>query len=277
LLKLDRLGKVIAALSEPRPLAILGVCEVENSQVLEDLVASPEILKYQYRVIHVESPDERGIDNALLYDPKQFTPVSISNIPVDVSGANGDYTRDILYVKGIAPRAKNDTLHIFVNHWPSRSEGREISEPKRILAATTLKNATDSLIRITKIPLIVLIGDFNDEPADKSLSDVLGATAPEDKKDPGKLYNLGFLPYQEGLGTLYWKNWDLFDQVIVSGYFFGKKKGLICLADSESIFNPEWLMYKDNDGNLRPNRTAAKDYYGGYSDHLPVYIDLEIR
>lgn len=277
LLKLDRLSQVIGALSDPKPLAVIGLCEVENLRVLEDLVASPAILKYQYQVIHVESPDERGIDNALLYDPNSFEPVSVINIPVDLAAANGDLTRDILYVKGIPIKSKGDTLHIFVNHWPSRSEGKETSEPKRMLAATTLKHATDSLMRHTQDPLIMILGDFNDEPSDRSLSEALGALIPVDQKEPGKLYNLAYKPYQEGLGTIYWKDWDLFDQVILNGILLEKRKGLYCPTDRQSIFNPEWLMFKDKEGNSRPNRTAAKDYYGGYSDHLPVYTDLEIR
>ena len=277
LLKLDHLSQVIAALSDPNPPAIIGLCEVENRKVLEELVASPEILPYQYQVIHLESPDERGIDNAMLYDPKQFRPIVIKAIQVDLSTTNGDFTRDILYVKGLAVKSRGDTLHLFINHWPSRSEGREISEPKRMLAATSLKNATDSLIKNPEKPLIVILGDFNDEPSDKSLSEVLGALAPADQKEPGKLYNLAYKPYLEGQGTLYWKDWDLFDQFIVSGTFYERKKGLTCRDDRQGIFNPDWLMYKDNEGKMRPNRTAAKDYYGGYSDHLPVYIDLEIK
>jgi endonuclease/exonuclease/phosphatase family metal-dependent hydrolase len=274
--KLDRLSQVISAMAGDKPAAVIGVCEVENKDVLNDLVASPAILKYQYQVIHRESPDERGIDNALLYDPEQFRPASVRAIPVDITSFGEDHTRDILYVKGVTSKNKTDTLHIFVNHWPSRSEGKEVSEPKRLVAAHVLKEATDSLIALNNHPLIIIMGDFNDEPSDKSLTEGLGAFPPSTSIEPAKLYNLGYPPFQQGKGTLYYKDWDLFDQVIVNGAFLMNTKGITVPFAEEGIFSPDWLLYKNNDGTLRPNRTAAKEYYGGYSDHLPVYLDMMI-
>jgi predicted extracellular nuclease len=273
--KLDRLSEVIAAMSDPGPVAVMGLCEVENQEVVMELVQSPRITKNNYRVIHRESPDERGIDNAMIYDPAQFTPVSVHALPVDLSSANGDLTRDILYVKGVPARNKKDTLHIFVNHWPSRSEGREISEPKRMIAAQTLKKATDSLIRLNTMPLIVIIGDFNDEPADKSLREILNAEPANDDIASGKLYNLMFPAYERGEGTLFWKDWDVFDQVIINGAIRENLKGFHYTGREAMIFNREFLLFTGSDGTKRPNRTAAKEYYGGYSDHLPVYFDLE--
>ena len=274
--KIDHLSEVIAGLASEKPAAIIGLCEVENIIVLEELVTSPALLKYNYQVVHFESPDERGIDNALLYDAAQFKFISARNIPVDLSSFD-DHTRDILYVKGVPVKSKNDTLHIFVNHWPSRSEGKEASEPKRIMAAQTLKKTTDSLITSVPDPRIIIMGDFNDEPADKSISETLGAIQPSDQLQPGKLYNLGYSAYLQGKGTLYYKDWDLFDQVIVNGAFLLDNRGLAIYSKEEGIFSPDYLLYKSNDGTMRPNRTAAKDYYGGYSDHLPVYLDMIIR
>jgi hypothetical protein len=121
------------------------------------------------------------------------------------------------------------------------------------------------------------MGDFNDEPADKSLHEILGALEPVAELVPDKLYNLGYAAYRQGKGTLYYKDWDVFDQVIVNGGFLNSGRGLVIVSDEEGIFSPEYLLYKGNDGTLRPNRTAAKDYYGGYSDHLPVYLDMIIR
>lgn len=274
--KLDRMSEVISGMSTSKPVAVLGLCEVENLYVLKDLVTSPLLLKYNYQIVHFESPDERGIDNALIFDPAQFRLISARAIPVDL-GAYGDKTRDILYVKGIAGKTKGDTLHIFVNHWPSRSEGREVSEPKRVIAAQTLDIATDSLIKAVSNPKIIILGDFNDEPADKSLQEILGALEPVAEPVPDKLYNLGYAAYRQGKGTLYYKDWDVFDQVIVNGGFLSSGRGLVIVSDEEGIFSPEYLFYKGNDGTLRPNRTAAKEYYGGYSDHLPVYLDMIIR
>jgi len=275
--KLDHLNQVISAMAGDKPAAVIGLCEVENKDVLNDLVTSPAILKYQYQIIHRESPDERGIDNGLLYDPEQFRPVSVRAIPVDITSFGEDHTRDILYVKGVISKSKTDTLHIFVNHWPSRSEGKEVSEPKRMVAARALKNATDSLIALNNHPLILIMGDLNDEPADKSLAEGLGALPPSGSLEPANLYNLGYQPFQQGKGTLYYKDWDLFDQVIISGNFWNKSKGFVYSGTKGNIFSADYLLFTNKEGISRPNRTAAKDYYGGYSDHLPVYIDLLIQ
>jgi len=272
--KLEHLSKVIKALSEPQPVSVMGLCEIENLAVLDELVSYPSLLPFQYQVIHRDSPDERGIDNALLYDGSRFEPIEVRFIPVILDQNQSDRTRDILYVKGINLNPKPDTLHIFVNHWPSRSGGQSESEPKRIIAAETVKKVTDSLFNINKNALIVIMGDLNDEPSDKSLS-ALGALQPVESPEMGKLYNLMYPLYKQGKGTLYYKDWDLFDQVIISGYFWNKQKGLTYSAMEGKIFDAEWLLFKSNDGTLRPNRTASKDYYGGYSDHLPVYIDLK--
>ena len=275
--KLDHMAQVIAALSEQQPVAVFGLCEVENKGVLEDLVKSPEILPYQYKIIHHDSPDERGIDNAMLYDGKQFQPVSVRNIFIDLKVQPEDLTRDILYVKGTSAKAKGDTLHIFVNHWPSRSEGQEVSEPKRVRTAEVLKSVTDSILAQNPQALIVIMGDLNDEPANKSVAQTLKALPPVDKAAPGSLYNLMEPLYIRGLGTLYYKDWDLFDQVIISGNFWNKKKGFYYSEKEGQIFTADYLLFTNKEGISRPNRTAAKDYYGGYSDHLPVYIDLKVK
>jgi len=274
--KLSRIAEVIKALSDPGPIAILGLCEVENEGVLQDLVESPVLIPYRYKYIHRNSPDERGIDNVMVYDPQQFTPVKVLSIGVTLSDDPNDKTRDILYVKGYHPKALNDTLHVFVNHWPSRSGGQEASEPKRMEAAKTLRAVTDSLQAAKPNALIVIIGDLNDEPADKSLSEGLKALPVNGNPENNSLYNLMYPPYRNGKGTLYYKDWDVFDQVILSGNFWDKKKGLAFEGDEAVIFDADWLMFKNNEGITRPNRTASKDYYGGYSDHLPVFVDLYI-
>jgi predicted extracellular nuclease len=275
--KLSHLADVIHYLSQPQPVAVMGLCEIENKMVLDDLVNSPRIIPYRFQVIHQDSPDERGIDNAMIYDPDQFQPLDVRSIPVTFPFQPEDLTRNILYVKGLSKKIKNDTLHIFVNHWPSRSEGKEVSEPKRIRAAEMLKAFTDSLFSRNPAALIVIMGDFNDEPSDKSLSEGLKALSPAGITVNNELYNLMYPLYRQGKGTLYYKDWDLFDQMIISGSFWNKEKGIIYYGQEGSIFNPEWLMFKTDDGTLRPNRTAAKEYYGGYSDHLPVFIDFILR
>lgn len=275
--KLDHLARVIEALSEPGAIAVMGLCEVENKKVLDDLVNTPSIIPFRYRVIHRESPDERGIDNAMLYDARQFQPVNVQSLAVTFPDQPQDRTRDILYVKGTSLITKGDTLHIFVNHWPSRTGGQEISEPKRIRAAEILKNFTDSLFAGNPAALIVIIGDMNDEPSDKSLTTGLKAIPASDKPANKALYNLMYPAYKQGKGTLYYKDWDVFDQVILSGNFWKKEKGLAFSGSEGIIFDADWLLFTNDAGISRPNRTAAKDYYGGYSDHLPVYIDLMVK
>jgi predicted extracellular nuclease len=275
--KLDKLAEVIQALSGPGAVAVMGLCEVENNMVLDDLVKSPRILPYCYEIIHRNSPDERGIDNAMLYDEEQFQPVQVTSIKVDFPFQPNDRTRDILYVKGISKKVKTDTLHIFVNHWPSRQGGREVSEPKRIRAAEILKSVTDSLSGRNPFALIVIVGDFNDEPSDKSLAEGLKALIPVEKPENDGLYNLMYPLYKQGKGTLYYQDWDMFDQVVISGSFWTKDKGISFAAMEGKIFEPDWLLFTNDKGVKRPNRTAAKEYYGGYSDHLPVYIDLMLK
>jgi hypothetical protein len=275
--KLNHIARVIGDLSKPQAVAVFGMAEVENRQVLEDLVKTPSILADRFQIIQHDSPDERGIDNAMLYDPSQFQPVTIRNIFVDLKVQPEDLTRDILYVKGISKKVKEDTLHIFVNHWPSRSEGQEASEPKRIRAAEVLKAVTDSIFAKNPQALIVIMGDLNDEPADKSVTEGLQALVPVEKPTGNKLYNLMEPLYKEGKGTLYYKDWDLFDQFIISGNFWNKSKGFTYSSTTGKIFSADYLLFTTKDGIARPDRTAGKDYYGGYSDHLPVYVDLLIR
>ncbi|HNQ83032.1 MAG TPA: hypothetical protein PKM34_05265, partial [Bacteroidales bacterium] len=213
-------------------------------------------------------------DNAMLYDEGQFQPLAVQHLAVDLLD---DKTRNILYVKGISKKTKGDTLHIFVNHWPSRSEGQETSEWKRCKAADVLKNVTDSIFSPNNQALIVIMGDMNDEPLNASVSVVLKAYSLTSEIDETGLYNLMSHLFMEGKGTLYYKDWDLFDQIIISGGFWLKQKGLRYSGSSGNIFSPDYLLFTNKEGVSRPNRTAAKDYYGGYSDHLPVYIDLLIK
>jgi predicted extracellular nuclease len=274
--KLNHLAEVIKGLSDQGPVAIMGLAEVENSAVLDDLVNSPAIIPYHLQVIHRESPDERGIDNALIYDGMRFEPIKVTSIPVKLDPEDNDKTRDILYVKGINPGAKSDTLHIFVNHWPSRSGGQAESEPKRVITAETLKRVTDSVINNNPKALVVIMGDLNDEPSDKSLA-ALKAGAPVDSPEPATLYNLMYPLFKQGKGTLYYNDWDMFDQVIVNGYLLSKQKGLVLSQKEGNIYSPQWLLFTNDKGVSRPNRTAGNSYYGGYSDHLPVYVDLQVK
>jgi len=274
--KLDRIAEVIAAITPGSFPAVVGLCEVENRQVLEDLVKHKRLKGASYRIIHFESPDERGIDNALLYRKSQFKPIDRQAIENTFPFDPEDKTRDILYVKGVVSKSKKDTLHIFVNHWPSRYGGREISAPKRNHVAKIQRNLADSIFDINPYSNIIITGDFNDEPGDSSLLVYLDAKPPLDAEEGKYLYNLMYNDYLLGAGTIYWKDWDMFDQFIVSANVLLKTEGLKIKAPTGQIVTHEWLLFEMEDGTLRPNRTKGREYYGGYSDHLPVYISFDI-
>lgn len=268
--KIKHLAQVISSVNMPDFPDIIGLSEIENDFVLNKLIEANSLNKIGYKIVHYESPDERGIDVALLYNPVTFTVTESKPIPVNLP--DNDLTRDILYVKGTT--AAGNELHVFVNHWPSRSEGIPISEPKRKLAAQVLKSEVDNILKKDSRSNIVIIGDFNEEPTDNSLSVVLDAQQTEKKIRNSTLYNLMFPLQKKGKGSLYYNDWNMFDQVIVSGNLLLSKK-INCAEDSVHIFDASWLMFKDpKKGVMRPNRTLGAKYFGGYSDHLPVFISL---
>lgn len=266
--KLNKLSQVISSIDSNELPMILGLCEVENKDVLLDLIKQKKLEKAKYRIIHNDSPDERGIDVALLYRDGFFNPLTTESIEVEFPFDLKDKTRDILYVKGMIAR---DTIHVFVNHWHSRGGGREKSEPKRIYTAELLKQKTDSIFENNGQANIIITGDFNDNPDNLSLFDELQARKPKRIRKE-RLYNLSYINFEKGEGSIYWKSWDMFDQFIVSSNLLKAKNGIRILPAEQFIFKPDWILFKPKEGPARPNRTKGKNYYGGYSDHLPVYI-----
>ncbi len=270
--KLKHISRALIAIDSVNLPAIIGLAEVENTGVLNDLVTKTNLRKGNYQAILEEGSDPRGIDVALIFRKDLMKYVSHHAYP----SAQSFKTRAILYVQ--LTDAKKDTFHLFVNHWKSRSGGATETEPQRIENAITLKHLADSVLARNPKANIIIMGDLNDEPNNKSLSEALGALKPEKKITPTRLYNLMYDRFLQGEGTLYYKDWDLFDQFIVSGNLLGKKpgKGAVILSPYAFIFRPEWLLYKSKSGEMVPNRTASsKDYFGGYSDHLPVYIIIQ--
>ena len=172
--KLGHLYKTLIAVGAWDPPGLIGLCEVENRKVLDDLVNKTPLSKLEYKVVHFDSPDHRGIDCALLYLSKRFQPIHSFTLPVRFQDNPDFTTRDILYVQGILTET-GDTLHVFVNHWPSRRGGKEKSEKNRLQAATTLKRNIEEINSKKQNPNILIIGDFNDTPTNKSFIDVLNA------------------------------------------------------------------------------------------------------
>lgn len=271
--KLSNISEVLSSIDNGNPPEIAGLCEVENRKVIEDLINSPNLMNYNYRIIHHESPDERGIDNAIIYQHDCFNPLFDTVYPVRFPFDTSDRTRDILYVKGMID---HNTIHLFVNHWHSRGGGQKKSEPKRIETAKILKGIIDSLFQINTQSQILIMGDFNDNPDNRSLYEILKARKPDSLIEPESLYNLSYNRFLNNEGTCYWRSWDMFDQIIVSSSLLQNGNSLNVQEDDQFIFKPDWILYFPEKGSPKPNRTRGRSYYGGYSDHLPVYVGLDI-
>jgi len=275
---LDKLSKLTEVLSQigtektKDGFSILGVAEVENREVLEDLIAQPGLKERNLSIVHHHSPDIRGVDVALIYNPKYFKVKSSEPLFVPLIGRNGKpyFTRDILWVSG---EYDGEPLHVFVNHWPSRRGGEEASAPGRATAAGVCKKVVDSLMAIDPNTKIVIMGDLNDDPVSPSVTDVLGAKGDSTKVGKGGLYNPWVDFYKKGIGTLaYNDSWNLFDQIIISEAFLQKpQKGFF--FQKAFVFNREFMVTKTGRFKGYPMRTyIGVVYNGGYSDHFPTYI-----
>lgn len=277
--KLDNISRVMKSIDSTGFPSLFGICEIENIGVIEDLIAHPDILNANYNILHKDSPDERGIDVALLYDPSVYTPVTTTFVKPDLwentdSTTNEILTRDILYSVGLVNNS--DTLHVFINHWVSRWGGQEKTEPNRIKIAQTIKRITDSILGNNPDANIIIAGDLNDNPTDTSIFHELNALETTVSLKNSSLYNLSLKKFNDGNGSLYYKSWDMFDQIIVSTSLLTGNSGLKVNSFDQSVFKEDWMLYQPKKGPARPSRTASGGrYYGGYSDHLPVWIRIE--
>jgi hypothetical protein len=272
--KLDRIHKVLVALGGWKPPELVGLCEVENYFVLHRLVRETALKKFEYRIIHRDSPDERGMDVALLYRPGSFHPELIRCYPVTVPDPDPDPTRDILYVKGVLKEGQ--MLHLFVIHWPSRWGGTLASQSKRMAAAAVLRQCLDSIYKVELRPRILVAGDFNDELSNSSLRDGLGVKSGSETCPDRGLY----FPQSKSAANYpgshkYRGRWYGFDLILVSRALLNDP-ALQVHPDGFRIFAPGFLLEDDPVWlGKRPIRTyRGYRYMGGFSDHLPVYLDL---
>ncbi len=273
--KLTRLSTVLSQIGTditPDGLAIIGVAEIENDTVLTDLVNHPLLKKRGYRIVHYDSKDARGVDVGLLYNPRYFTVEASDKLFVQLPGGSKDayFTRDILWVKG---KLDGETIHVYVNHWPSRSGGEERSAPARMAAAAVAKKHMDSIAKADGHQKVVIMGDLNDDPVSPSIAEVLKAKGKAKDVREGGLFNPWMELYKNGIGTLAFQdNWNLFDQIIISYPWLNKEqRGFF--FHRQYIFNKEFMM--ENSGRYKgyPMRTwDGNTYRGGYSDHFPTYI-----
>ncbi len=261
-------------MNENRGPDILGVVEVEHQSLLDSMI-SKFLPGMNYSSAYLESPDNRGIDNGLIYRSDLFQVSSVTGDTIHLS--DGYPTRLILRVDLLDN--KSDTIHIFVNHWPSRRGGENESEINRITAAGILKKNVDRILLKNPASFIIIMGDFNDEPTNNSILGTLRAQpvlcdslpAKFTENNPDELYNLAYKSYSEGLGTYKYKNdWNMLDQIIVSHTLLtGEKIHYLC--GSFKIYDPEFIVEQSGKYAGSPFPTyGGKRYLGGFSDHFPV-------
>lgn len=273
--KLVNLSKVISQIGTemtPDGAAVLGLCEVENRSVLEDLAKEPEIEDRNYQIVHFDGPDRRGVDNALFYNPKYFTETNSRTHRLLIEGRDDFFTRDQLVVSGLLD---GEMIHFVVNHWPSRYGGQKRSEPLRIAAAGLTRSIVDSLLAIDPQAKIIVMGDLNDDPVDKSVKKVLNTAANPDRLTEKELYNPTEKLFKQGIGTLaYRDSWNLFDQMILSPALVGDDHSSFKFF-RVNVFNQPWMLQKEGTFKGYPLRSfGGGTYLGGYSDHFPVYLYL---
>lgn len=270
--KLKKLGEVIETVSDNNPVFV-GLAEIENRFVVQDLMKTGRLASTKYRIAHFESPDVRGIDVALAFDHERFHLTHKEAIKVDFKNEPNFKTRDILYVKGVF--YDSTEAHIFVNHWSSRRGGQEKSEYKRVKAAELLKGKVDSLLALNSSANIIIMGDFNDYPNNRSISEVLDANGVSRNST---LVNF-MTPIQErGKGTHNYKGeWGALDQLIVSSSLIDNK-GLEIVNKEAKVMYDDKFLYTKKDGSKTPNRTyGGNSYFGGYSDHLAIFSILKLK
>ncbi len=272
--KLSRLARVISTMLDTVQPLVIGLCEIENKKVLDDLIEQPVLKKFKFGIVHHNSPDERGIDCALLYNKSVVEPVFDATLPVNFPYETKDKTRDILYFKAFM--GDEYSIYFFVNHWPSRRGGQEESEKKRIAASNALKAKIENLYLGEPYARVVIMGDFNDNPTDQSIIHLLTS----DKKSKTQpLSNLMLPLFTNKEFTLKFGNeTDVFDQFIVSKNLLDDKSKYMVHNSKAKIFSPEWLLFNHPKNGVIPNRTFANGRWtAGYSDHLPVYFDIMFK
>jgi hypothetical protein len=308
--KIGYVAKTIIASGEWNPPVIVGMCEVENRYVLNKLIYQSPLKPFDYGVIHRDSPDKRGIDVAMLYRKKLFTLIYNGWIPIRFPFDTTIHTREILYVKGLL--VDTDTIHLFINHWPSRRGGEAASAPRRKFVAEVLRRKVDSILnnagmqecsnagmqqdtmaplhhgttaplhhftRAPHHPRIIIMGDFNDEPENSSLKNILRARLDTVDLQPDDLVNIIYLNAGKSGSHKYREHWGLLDQFIVSGILLDMHQVLYVKPNSTKIFKPGFLLeYDQRYLDKKPKRTyLGPRYKGGFSDHLPILMDIDVQ
>ncbi len=277
--KLRNIYRVVMAVGGWEPPAIVGLCEVENRLVVEELVTLTPLRRFHYQIEHFESPDRRGIDNALIYRPDKFEVLHSEAIEVQFPFDLDSKTRDILYVMGKVN--SGDTLHVFVNHWPSRFGGHMETDRKRNFVGWKVHTKVEEIMSEQPKANIVIMGDLNDLPNDASVMDHLQARHKEEDLEDDGLFNLMYKKHLDGEGTHehkdLWHGWNVLDQIIVSAPLYRGQAGLHAPQENCVIYKEYFLLEGDIElDNEKPFRTyIGPKFNDGYSDHMPIYVDLD--
>jgi endonuclease/exonuclease/phosphatase family metal-dependent hydrolase len=265
--KVKKMSSVIAQIGKGESgyaPAIIGLAEVENRKVVEDLTNSDDLKRFKYDIVHFDSSDERGIEVALLFRRSVFELLHAETFTLFLTDDEGkrDFTRDVLLVKG---NLKGELVHIVVNHWPSRRRGTGETENKRIKAAKLVTDITNKIYNETKKARIIVMGDFNDNPTNNSIKQYLVND---------EFHNPFESIFSNGKGTLtYDDQWLLFDQIIITRNFLNDSN---LAFDTAKIFDEHFLEEWKGKRKGSPFRTyIGKWHQGGYSDHFPVFITLQ--
>lgn len=276
--KLRNMSHVISLIGGDGP-AIIGVAEIENRGVLEDLIAQDSLRDKQYDIVHYDSPDRRGIDCAILYQPEVYKVFASGARAVEIPNEPWIKTRDVVYASGLLD---GEIVHILVGHWPSRSGGEAASLHRRMAAAQTMRSVADSLYTLFPGSKVIMMGDFNDDPISPSVRDGLGIQSHPDQTKPADYYTPMLQLYNKGMGTLAYRDvWNLFDIIVVNGELIGNNPATWQLyrdpetTDMGFIFKQPFMIQQSGQYKGYTLRTfVGGQWQGGYSDHFPVYVYL---
>ncbi len=277
--KLHNLARAISNFKTdltPNGPAIIGISEIENRTVVQDLINQPELKDWHLQIAEYhDSPDRRGVDVGLIYNPRYFRVLSVNNHTLFIESNPDLRTRDQMCVTGVL--GGTDTISVIVNHWPSRLGGEEQSSYLREAAGALSRHIADSVMRLYPNSGVIMMGDLNDDPQNKSCAVAFGARRSIEEVEQGGFYNPFWKMLDRGIGTLAYRGgWNLFDQIIVSDYFINdptRTKRLQLLKPI--VMNFDFL--KDSEGQRAgyPLRTHSGGVWmNGYSDHFPTQILL---
>lgn len=279
--KLDNLAKVISSMNAGKGPDILGLCEIENFKVLKDLINTKALKPMHYGIVHLNSKDNRGIDVAMLYKEDALPALSFSMVPVQLPDSVPP-TRDVMLVE---TEINEKPLSFLICHFPSRSEGKEKSEYKRAIAALTVIRTLDSLKAVSEFgenpnkPNIIVMGDFNDEPTDASMSGITNGCNPGMLNENCDMINLMQPLKEKGLGSYKYKEeWNMLDQILVNANLYSGKNGFKVVPNSAAIYAEDWMKQTEPKYLGSPMRTfGGRKYLGGYSDHFPVFVIIDLK